>query len=598
MDHWADAIVVRQARPADGLCQRCKGRARGPADWRCVCCFKRRDMCISCLRRDHVDIPFHRVYWWTGRCYRRTWLREAGVAIYLCPRARHGTSCPRNRAHYVEEPVERVPSGLVDRRRDKGKGPARAGPAGAGSGAPGAPAAPDREAVERPAPPGQMPGGGASLVADPEMVSVPRAPPLVDAMDVDAYERQRDYSDDDEEGPPPEVPPEDNDFDSELQMLYAAFDSQLRPNGWEVEEEPGGTDDAAHAPVEPLSGSGADAAGSFDSSGAPGAPDPPGQGPGDAGTSPLPKARGPEAIPDYDLHGFPVLVLIHENGVHGLGVNFCRCDDHLSEYEQLLACGLFPASTHSPATAYDMESLEKALVETVECRTTTEGYWRKLCRYTVPEDPNATVVSHFVPLQCDRKAYLRYQDRYAITIRVHREYRACREYVGFGFAHQDPENRRSPQEGEMTHRCLACPHESNLPENFHQLPQGVKDLFFHAWTIDGNMKAEHNLSRKPGNNVQILPGTGYFPDPDDFAEKTKKPWTDKSLPPETVRRAFSVLNLKVTGPPGRPGARTFAINIPRPVLYRRRLTLLRIFAAFCPSPVHDTAQCFQELRWT
>ena len=122
-----DLLVVRQARPVDGLCQRCPGQEKNPADWRCVCCFKRRDMCISCIRQTHIDLPFHRVYWWTGRHFRRTWLREAGVAIYLCPVAGHGEPCPNNRAAWTESASPRVPTGLVDRRRSKSSSLDRSG---------------------------------------------------------------------------------------------------------------------------------------------------------------------------------------------------------------------------------------------------------------------------------------------------------------------------------------------------------------------------------------------------------------------------------------------------------------------------------------
>ena len=87
-----------------------------------------------------------------------------------------------------------------------------------------------------------------------------------------------------------------------------------------------------------------------------------------------------------------MLTLVHDNGVHGLGVNFCKCEGHLPEHEQLLMAVLFPASTKDPATAYDVGSLEKALIEEVECHTPVESYWKKICRFTVPEDPAATVV--------------------------------------------------------------------------------------------------------------------------------------------------------------------------------------------------------------
>ena len=87
----------------------------------------------------------------------------------------------------------------------------------------------------------------------------------------------------------------------------------------------------------------------------------------------------------------------------------------------------------------------------------------------------------------------------------------------------------------MAYRCIACPYEWNVPDNFDQLPQEEKNLYFHAWTIDGNFKADHTTSRRPGNNVQIFPGSGFFPDPQEFKAYMKSAKTDKDLPPEQVR---------------------------------------------------------------
>lgn len=109
-------------------------------------------------------------------------------------------------------------------------------------------------------------------------------------------------------------------------------------------------------------------------------------------------------------------------------------------------------------------------------------------------------------------------------------------YTQFGFAHQDPVARREPGPGEMAYSCVACPHIWNVPDNFASLSPEEKALYFHAWSIDGNMKAEHTTSRRPGNNVQIFPGTGFLPHPDDFAAKTEYALSDKSLPPDLVCR--------------------------------------------------------------
>ena len=87
----------------------------------------------------------------------------------------------------------------------------------------------------------------------------------------------------------------------------------------------------------------------------------------------------------------------------------------------------------------------------------------------------------------------------------------------------------------MTYPCIACPREWNLPDNYESLSDDEKSFYFHAWSIDGNMKAEHVTSRRPENNVQIFPGAGYLPKPEDFAAAMKTARGDKDLPKTTVR---------------------------------------------------------------
>lgn len=86
----------------------------------------------------------------------------------------------------------------------------------------------------------------------------------------------------------------------------------------------------------------------------------------------------------------------------------------------------------------------------------------------------------------------------------------------------------------MAYACIACPYPWNIPENFWSLPEEERAFYMHIWTMDGNFKSEHFLSRRPGNNVQMLPGTGFFPDPAEFAEKTREGITDDDLPKELV----------------------------------------------------------------
>lgn len=38
---------------------------------------------------------------------------------------------------------------------------------------------------------------------------------------------------------------------------------------------------------------------------------------------------------------------------------------------------------------------------------------------------------------------------------------------------------------------------------------------FYSYSHDGNFNAQHTVSRQPGNNVPIFPGTGAFQHPDE-----------------------------------------------------------------------------------
>lgn len=191
------------------------------------------------------------------------------------------------------------------------------------------------------------------------------------------------------------TPVEDPEFDPNVEEVLVEMERQLDLEQWQLEDLPGAATDEPRTSTRVIEPDPALA----DESSHRKAPDAVADGDSAAENAPapegaLPRARGRDAIPDRDRHDFPILILVHDSGVHGLGVNFCRCSGCPPEHEQLLLHGLFPASIQDPSTAYDVESMDKALVEMLECRTSTEEYWKKLCRFTVPEDPEVTVVSN------------------------------------------------------------------------------------------------------------------------------------------------------------------------------------------------------------
>lgn len=69
------------------------------------------------------------------------------------------------------------------------------------------------------------------------------------------------------------------------------------------------------------------------------------------------------------------------------------------------------------------------------------------------------------------------------------------------------------------HNCIVCPKEDNLPKGYRQDPDSW--AIFYSFVHDGNFSAQHTLSRQPGNNIPLFPGTGAFQDPEEVKEAMK-----------------------------------------------------------------------------
>ncbi len=64
---------------ADHAICRC-GKA---ALWRCLGCIGSLPICAHCLRDAHRLLPFHRVEFWSGKCWRAAWLRTVDMQVHL-----------------------------------------------------------------------------------------------------------------------------------------------------------------------------------------------------------------------------------------------------------------------------------------------------------------------------------------------------------------------------------------------------------------------------------------------------------------------------------------------------------------------------------
>jgi hypothetical protein len=105
-----------------------------------------------------------------------------------------------------------------------------------------------------------------------------------------------------------------------------------------------------------------------------------------------------EKPPVQDWRGNPYAVIVDISGIHHLTVQYCRCDGHKPDDEQMLELGFFPASFKRSRTFFTFRLLDDFRLDNLESKTSAYQYYAKLRRVTSPAFPHSTPVSHIV--QC------------------------------------------------------------------------------------------------------------------------------------------------------------------------------------------------------
>lgn len=96
---------------------------------------------------------------------------------------------------------------------------------------------------------------------------------------------------------------------------------------------------------------------------------------------------------DDNSFGDRQMTLIHVNGVFEHCVRFCRCPGATSEHEQLFKHRLFPSTFDRPETAFTLDLLDYFSIDSMECKTSAQGFFQKLRRVTNNAFPDEVPVS-------------------------------------------------------------------------------------------------------------------------------------------------------------------------------------------------------------
>jgi hypothetical protein len=144
-------------------------------------------------------------------------------------------------------------------------------------------------------------------------------------------------------------------------------------------------------------------------------------------------------------------VVLHENQIHEVNVDFCGCENNVNHYTQLLRMGWFPATPDKPKTCATFILLDRFLVHTLQAKTTMYDFYGALEKLT-------------------NNVGVKPPDRYQSFIWMCREWRHLMMLKRGGRAHH-PSGTEGTKSGELAIPCPACPDPAvNLPADWESAP--------------------------------------------------------------------------------------------------------------------------------
>ncbi|KIK42376.1 hypothetical protein CY34DRAFT_83691, partial [Suillus luteus UH-Slu-Lm8-n1] len=186
--------------------------------------------------------------------------------------------------------------------------------------------------------------------------------------------------------------------------------------------------------------------------------------------------------------------LIHSNGIHEIGLDYCGCNTAQTRTKQLLRVSWFPATISDPRTAATFQVLEQYHLLSFESKASGYEFYHAIARLT----DNTGL--------CPRK------DQYEAFLRMVREWRHLKMLKRTGRGH-DPDGVEGTGEGECAVLCPACPQPGkNLPDDWQDAPNDKRWLYALFIAIDANFRLKRRAVSKDDTDPGLSRGWAYFVD--------------------------------------------------------------------------------------
>ncbi|KAJ7721409.1 hypothetical protein B0H14DRAFT_3520644 [Mycena olivaceomarginata] len=174
--------------------------------------------------------------------------------------------------------------------------------------------------------------------------------------------------------------------------------------------------------------------------------------------------------------GYSEFVVLHDNGIHLVHVDFCGCDSwrRTEPYIQLLQAGWYLATDERPQTAATFLVLDKFHVNTLQAKMTAYNFYTVLERLT-------------------DNAGIKPPNRYQIFLRMARQWRHLLMLKRAGRGH-DPSGVWGTHPGELAVDCPVCPNPKiNLPESWENAPPEDRFLYILFIALDACFRLKHHM---------------------------------------------------------------------------------------------------------
>ncbi|KAJ7761170.1 hypothetical protein DFH07DRAFT_957248 [Mycena maculata] len=187
-------------------------------------------------------------------------------------------------------------------------------------------------------------------------------------------------------------------------------------------------------------------------------------------------------------------VVLHNNGIHVLDLDFCGCPGAPPERKQLLDIGWYPATPKNPSTAATLSLLRHFHKLNLQARLPAYDFYNTLVILT-----NAAGLKKL-------------PNRLPQFMTMVREYRHLEMCKHAGRAHA-PEGIEGTKPGELAEacQCRACPIPGvNLPENWAEAPPEITWIYRLMLSEDANFKMKGRDRSSRAKDPTLGPGWAYM----------------------------------------------------------------------------------------